>query len=239
MTGAGPGLLFVILGLVFGSFATMLTYRLPRGEPMVADRSRCPACQAALSAGDLVPVLSWLLTGGRCRHCAAPVSWRYPAIELAMAALFLGAWWRAGDDSVAAVLLAATAFGLLVIVVTDLESGIIPDILLVGLLPVAAVWRWRGGWDDGDGLAGAALALALTWGARTAYLRWRGKPGLGLGDVKLSGLAGLYLGLSGVGPFLAATGGLGLAFGLIWRLTGRGPKFPLGPALALALLLAL
>ena len=235
MSGAAAGLLVVILGLVFGSFATMLSYRLPRGLPLVADRSRCPACHEALSAGDLVPVLSWILAGGRCRQCHAPVSWRYPAIEIAMAAVFSAAWWRAGEDPATAVMLAATGFALLVIVVTDLEVGIIPDVVLIGMLPVAAVWRWGAGWDGGDGIEGAVLALLLTWMARAGFLRWRGRPGLGLGDVKLAGVAGLYLGLSGIGPFLVTTGGLGLALGLGWRMSGRGAKFPLGPALAAAL----
>ena len=125
---------------------------------------------------------------------------------------------------------------MLVVVVTDLETQIIPDRVLIGLLPVAAVWRWRGGWDGGDGLAGACLALTLTWAARAAFQRWRGRPGLGMGDVKLAGIAGLYLGISGVGPFLVTTGAVGLGFGLVWRLTGRGARFPLGPALAVALL---
>lgn len=213
----------------------MLSYRLPRRLPLVADRSRCPACRRALSAGELVPVLSWVLAGGRCRQCRAPVSWRYPVIELAMAAVFLAAWWRAGENPVMAAMLAATGFALVVIVVTDLEAGIIPDPVLIGMLPLAAVWRWVDGWDGGDGVEGAALALLLTWVARAGFQLWRGRPGLGMGDVKLAGVAGLYLGMSGVGPFLVTAGGLGLGLGLYWRMSGRGAKFPLGPALAVAL----
>lgn len=236
----GPQLwLFALAGLAFGSFASALSYRLPRGMDVVSDRSRCPRCQAVLAARDLLPLLSWILAGGRCRHCRAPISWRYPAIELATAALFAAAWWRGQGDLATASLLAVTMFGLVVIVVADLEGGIIPDLALLGLLPVAGLWRWHGGGDWLDGAIGAALGLGLSWTARWAFRRWRGRDGLGLGDVKFLGLAGLYLGVTGLGPLLALSGVLGLAVGLIWRLAGRGAAFPLGPALCAALGLGL
>ena len=231
-------LLFVVLGLVFGSFASALSHRLPRGEPVVADRSRCPCCGAVLTARDLVPLLSWVIARARCRHCGAPVSWRYPLIELTMAAVFLAAWRCAGGDSAGGILLALTGFGLVVIVVADLEAGIIPDVMLVSMAPVAVVWRWWTGGDWVDAASGAIVAVVVLGAARWAFLAWRGFHGLGMGDVKFVGLAGFYVGLSGFGTFLVLSGVLGILFGLVWRLSGRGRAFPFGPGLCVALLLA-
>ncbi len=239
MVASPEAWLFAALGLVFGSFASALSFRLPRGMGVVADRSRCPHCDAVLGARDLVPLLSWVLGGRRCRHCGAAISWRYPAIELATAALFAAAWWRGGGDLVAAVLLAATMFGLMVILVSDLETSIIPDLMLLALLPVAALWRWHAGGNWLDGGAGLVLGAGLSWAARAAFRRWRGRQGLGLGDVKFLGMAGLYLGANGLGPYLALSGILGILLGLAWRLAGRGPVFPFGPALCVTLALGL
>ena len=82
------GLSFVI-GLILGSFVSALTYRMPRGQNFVHGRSRCPACKTDLTIPDLIPVLSWGASGGKCRHCKEPVSWRYPVIELVCGCLFL------------------------------------------------------------------------------------------------------------------------------------------------------
>jgi prepilin signal peptidase PulO-like enzyme (type II secretory pathway) len=237
MAWADIGLVFAVLGLVFGSFATALCHRLPRGLPIVNDRSRCPHCRTTLGAVDLLPVFSWLLSRGRCRHCGEPISWRYPVIEAVMAALFLLAWWRSEGDLIVAALLALTALGLVVIVVVDLEEGIIPDAVLLGLLPLAVAWRWRVDADWLDAGLGAALGFLLTLAVRIGFRAWRRKEGLGLGDVKFLGVAGIYVGLSGLGGFLLLSGLLGLVLGLGWRWSGRGAVFPFGPALCAALLL--
>jgi prepilin signal peptidase PulO-like enzyme (type II secretory pathway) len=239
LSGWPGAVLLGVLGLVFGSLASALSHRLPRGEAILLDRSRCPNCRTPLTARDLLPVVSWLATSGRCRHCRHPVSWRYPFIELITAGLFVACWWRGDGDLVLAGLLAFTAFGLVVIVVADLEAGIIPDAMLLVLVPAALAWRWHSGADWSDAAAGAAAGLGLTWAARAGFKAWRGHHGLGLGDVKFSAVAGLYLGLAAFGWFLALAGVLGLVFGVLWRLSGRDAAFPLGPALCVALLAAL
>lgn len=233
------GLAAALLGLVFGSLATALSHRLPLGLPVAADRSRCPHCDTVLGVRDLLPVLSWLLSRGRCRHCGQPVSWRYPAIELLTAALFVAAWATADGDVAAAALLALTAFALVVITVADLEAGIIPDAMVAVMIPLAIGWRWWTGGDWLDACLGSVLGVVITYGTRWAFLRWRGKDGLGLGDVKFMAVAGFYVGLTGLGWYLVLTGLIGLPFGLAWRRTGRGEAFPLGPALCAALLAGL
>lgn len=231
---------FILFGLAFGSLATALSHRLPQGLPIANDRSRCPKCDKVLGPLDLFPVLSWLVFRGRCRHCGQAISWRYPAIELVVAALFAAAWWHFGGETVPAAILALTAFGLTVITVADLEAGIIPDAILLFLAPLAVVWRWM---DDGgwwwDAAAGALAGAGVSFGLRWAFRRWRGRDGLGLGDVKFLGMAGLFVGLRDLGAYLLLSGALGLVLGLAWRLAGRGPVFPFGPALCAALLLGL
>lgn len=235
LAGPAGAVLYAALGLVAGSFATAASHRLPREEPIALDRSRCPACGHTLGAIDLIPVASWVLSHGRCRHCGAPVSIRYPAIELATAALFVAAWWLGTDDVLRSALLALTALGLVVIVVADLEEGIIPDKVQLAMVPLAVAWRWHldGAWLDAA--AGALLGGVLMYGLRTAFKALRGVDALGLGDVKFVALAGFFVGLSGIAPFLLLGGAIGVGFGLTWRWTGRSNVFPFGPSLCVAL----
>jgi prepilin signal peptidase PulO-like enzyme (type II secretory pathway) len=237
VSGAGLGLA-ALFGLVFGSLAGALSYRLPRGLPIGMDRSRCPNCQAVLGLPDLLPILSWLFFRGHCRHCGGAVSWRYPVIEAATALLFVASFCQAGGDPLAAAPLALICFALVVIIVADFEEQIIPDAMLLLLLPLALYWRWTVDGDWLDAALGCVTGGAASYGLRWAFLRWRGKDGLGLGDVKFLGVAGLIVGLSGLGGYLMTSGLTGIALGLIWRFAGRGPIFPFGPALCLALLFA-
>ena len=224
-----------LLGLIFGSLASALSYRLPRGLPIAADRSRCSSCSATLGARDLVPLLSWVVNRGHCRHCGAPVSWRYPVIEAVTALIFIGAWIAGGGDPLRAVLLALTGFGLVVVTVADLEERIIPDAMLLFLLPVALAWRYGTDRDWIDAGLGAVFGLAVSLGLRWAFRRFRGKDALGLGDVKFLGIAGIYLGLQEFGRYLVIAGLAGILLGLIWRGAGKGAVFPFGPALCVAL----
>ena len=233
----GPAALVVaaLLGLIFGSLASALSYRLPRGLPIAADRSRCSACNTALGAWDLIPLLSWIVNRGRCRHCGGAVSWRYPAMEAFTAVVFAGAWMAGGGDPLRAALLALTGFGLVVITVADLEERIIPDAMLLFLLPVAVGWRYVTDRDWIDAGLGAVFGLGVSFALRWAFKRWRGRDALGLGDVKFFGVIGIYLGILEFGRFLVIAGLAGILLGLVWRSVGKGPVFPFAPALCLVL----
>lgn len=228
--------LVFITGLCFGSFVTMASHRLPRDEAIVRGSSRCPKCGHSLKPRDLLPLLSWVAQKGRCRHCAAKVHWRYPAIELVTAAAFL-AIYAAHGLSLASLLLMLMSVGLLIMIVADFEHYIIPDEVHYLLLPLGIAYRglhdaaWM---DAGYGAAlGLALGLALQYGFRAL----RGKEGLGTGDVKFFIVAGIWLGLLPFVSFLLLSGALGIATSLVWRAIGRGAYFPFGPALAVALFL--
>jgi leader peptidase (prepilin peptidase) / N-methyltransferase len=228
---AATTILLSLFGLLIGSFLTVVAYRVPRGESVVVGRSRCPVCGAQIAAYDNVPVVSWLLLRGRARCCGAAISARYPLTELATACLYgatvLVFWGDAGE-----VALGLTFVTMLVaIALTDLERRIIPNkVLLVGAIVglVLAVAT------DPGSLPERAIAVAAAGGLlfviALAYPR-----GMGLGDVKLAAVMGLYLGRS-VAPALlvafAAGSLVGLALIVRHGAAARKRAVPFGPFLA-------
>lgn len=195
-------------GLIIGSFLNVVTYRVPRGESIVKPRSRCTGCGQEIGALDNVPVLSWLFLRGRCRNCGERISARYPAVELLTALVFTATVLVRGVNL---DLLLELPFAAMLIAVAgiDLEHRIVPNKIL---LPMAV-------WGVGASavvrpemlpellIAGAAAFLALLLIA----LAYPG--GMGMGDVKLAGVMGLYLGLA-VAPALLVAFFAGSAVGL-------------------------
>ncbi len=226
-----------LLGLFFGSFVTLASHRLPRGEPILIERSRCPACRAVLGPRDLVPLLSWLAQRRRCRQCGAAVSPRYALIEVLLAGLFAALYLHSGA-TLTGLLLAGLAVGLVTLSVTDLEAGIIPDKVLLALAPLGLAYQYVAG-DVALGLAGGALAGGVAYAIRYGFKRLRGRDALGLGDIKYFAVAGLWLGPFGLPAFMVVSGVAGIAFALLWRRLGGGREFPFGPALALGLFICL
>lgn len=228
--------LFAVLGAVFGSFAALLSYRLPRGEPVLRGRSRCPSCGRALGAADLVPLLSWLVRRGRCAHCGMAVSARYPVIEVMAAALAVLAALRFGFSfsATAVALLGSLLVGL---AASDLETGLLPNPLVAAVGVLGVVFAAFSGGNAAliDAALGAAAALVLVLIARFAATAFSGRNALGFGDVKLVAASGLWLGLANLPAFFIGAGIFGIGHALVWRATGRGETFPFGPAIAASL----
>ncbi|MDE3060888.1 MAG: prepilin peptidase [Pseudomonadota bacterium] len=230
-------LLFTLFcGLVFGSFITLASYRLPREEDIVVKPSRCPKCDTRLGFKDLWPVLSWATSGGKCRHCRTPVSIRYPLTELFTAALFLLIYARYGI-TMQGILLALMAVALIIMIIADIEEYIIPDEVHLALLPLGLGYHAILGTPPESVLWGFLFGMGLGLLLHHGYRWLRKKEGLGYGDVKFLAVAGLWLGVYGMVPFMFFSGIFGVIFGLIWRLLGNGKLFPFGPALAAALFL--
>jgi leader peptidase (prepilin peptidase)/N-methyltransferase len=219
-----------LVGLLIGSFLNVVIHRLPRGESLNRPGSRCPSCEAPVQPYDNVPVFSWLVLRGRCRNCGAAISPRYPIVEALTAAAFVGAALTRGVDDDLAVWLPFVAM-LIAVAGIDLDHRIIPNKIL---LP-AAVWGLAAtivfrpdNIDDSliaGGIAfGALLLTALVYPA-----------GMGMGDVKLAGVMGIYLG-SGVAPAMLAGFLAGSVVGLlIIAREGREARkkgVPFGPFLA-------
>lgn len=232
--GVAPILLFGLVGLLFGSFATAAAYRLPRNKDIVFAHSRCTSCDHILSVLDLVPLLSWLFNRGKCRHCNAKIGIRYLMTELATAALFVVTYLRHGA-SVQSLLIMLLVVDLVILSVIDFEHYIIPDgvNLTVGILGVAFQWFSGTPWHVMllGACVGGAIGLALRWG----MYAWKKQEGLGMGDVKFLAAAGIWMTLWAWPALFFIAGVLGIAIALIWRYAERGERFPFGPALAAAL----
>jgi len=226
-----------ILGLLVGSFLNVVVWRLPRGESLVRPRSRCPSCETAIRPRDNIPVVSWLMLRGRCRDCGARIAPRYPLVELATGVLYALVV-LAKDDAldIALGLLLVTA--LVPITLIDLELRLIPNAITlpaaVAALVAAVVL------DVGyvpEQLIGGAAAGGFFLLAVVAYPR-----GMGMGDVKLATMMGLYLGRA-VAPAIFAALILGVVVGaaIIARKgahEGRKTAVPFGPFLAAGALIA-
>lgn len=220
-----------------GSFLGLLALRLARRQPVILGRSRCPDCDATLGIKDLVPILSWLVSRARCRHCGAPVAWFYPAIELAAVAVPL--W--AASETAGWVLWAGCVLGwsLLALAVMDARSMVLADALTLPLLAAGlGVSLALGASVLGAATIGAAAGFAafalIAWG----YRAWRGRDGLGLGDAKLLAVAGAWLTWPALPTVVALAALSGLATALARSVGGRpigdGERLPFGPHLGAA-----
>ena len=178
-----------VLGMLFGSFLNVVAYRLPRHESLVTPGSHCPNCEEPVKPYDNIPILSWLLLRGRCRSCSAVISARYPLVEALTGALCVGA--VLSHDSAAGIALSVAL--ILVVVpaaVIDLEYRIIPNRITV---PGALVAIVLGVTLDPSGEPARLIAGAAAGGfLLLAALAYPG--GMGMGDVKLAAVMGLYLG---------------------------------------------
>ncbi len=227
--------LFVLVGLAIGSFLNVAIYRLPRGESLLYPGSHCPSCNHSLRALDNIPVVSFMLSGGRCRYCGAPIAMRYPLVELLTGVLFALAFLEFGVSLQA--LMACTASAILIVVAfIDVDHLLVLDWSVAALAGIGAV-RAIVGHDLIGALEGAAIAAAI-FGA--LYLVTRGA-GIGLGDVKLGAALGLLFGYPlGLGVVVAAfvIGALLAIPVLVVRKRGRRDALPFGPFLVLASMLA-
>ncbi len=226
----------VCAGLVFGSFITCASYRLPLEQDVVSKPSYCPKCDKKLGFKDLFPVFSWLFSGGKCRYCSAKISIRYPIIEIITAGLFSFIYLKFSITP-EFFILSATSVMLMIMIVADLEHFIIPDCVHVILLPLAFAYRYINGALNPDILWGFGLMTGLAMLLHYGYSKMRGRTMLGYGDVKFFAVAGVWLNLEAIPGFLLLSGILGVLLGLAWRALGKGPVFPFGPALAIALFL--
>lgn len=229
--------LAAVLGAAIGSFLNVVIHRLPAGESVISPGSRCPGCGHGVRSRDNVPIVSWLLLRGRCRDCGEPISARYPLVEALTGALFVGVVLRGGLTPQLALDLPFVAV-LVAIAFIDLDHRIVPNrlvyptivwgvVLTALLLPGELPERLIAG--------AAAFAFLLT--VALIYPR-----GMGMGDVKLAGAMGVYLGLAVVPALLAAFFvGSVVGIGLIARhgSAARKQAVPFAPFLAIGAVIGL
>ena len=253
-------LLAALVGLQIGSFLNLLIWRLPQmmqnewadevtrfqgQEPPARDvfnlflpRSHCTTCKTTLGASELVPVLSFLWLKARCRHCQASVSWRYPLVELAVAAWWA---WSAAHGGVSPAALAWAGFGtvLLALAFIDADTMLLPDVLTQPLMwsgLILSAWGLTG-LSLGDSFWGAVAGYLSLWLVHAVFKMITGKQGMGQGDFKLLAALGAWLGWMALPVLLLIASLLGVivALGMRWRGSLQaGEPLPFGPYLVFA-----
>ncbi len=225
-----------VIGLCVGSFLNVVAYRLPHGESVVRPRSRCLTCSGRIAGRDNLPVLSFVLLGGRCRICGARIPWRYPAVEATSGLLWLVSWLVFGPtvDGLAAAVFSSL---LLVLAVIDAAHFLLPDqltYLTLGLgLAASFGVSWTTPLGSVLGAAAGAATLLLLIGAWYLLRRVRG---MGLGDVKMLAGVGAFLGPYGMLLTLFLACLFGALFGLLLMVRGRlgwGSRLPFGVFLSI------
>ncbi len=231
--------LVALVGLAVGSFLNVVIHRVPRHESLVRPRSHCPNCDVEIADRDNIPLLSWVLLRGRCRHCRAPISLRYPLVELATGLLFLGASWRSGLSWSLPAYLVWLA-GLLALALIDLEQMKLPRPIVYTTLALTTVLLTlaSAATHDWHRLEVGAIAGAA-WFVVFFILNFASPRLLGFGDVRLAPLLGLALGWQSVGEVVVAfflSNLLGAIIGLALIAAGkirRDQPIPYGVFLAL------
>jgi leader peptidase (prepilin peptidase)/N-methyltransferase len=182
-----------VLGACVGSFLNVCIYRLPRNGSLVWPGSRCTSCGRSLSWFDNLPILSWVVLGGRCRTCRAPVSAMYPIVEATTALAFIGGYLLYGITPLGVVRV-LFACALIVLFVTDLQHKILPNAITLPGVVVGFVCSCflPPGWFDS--LIGILVGGGVLFAIAEGYYRIRGEEGLGMGDVKLLAMIGAFLG---------------------------------------------
>ncbi len=251
----------LLVGLAVGSFLNVVIHRLPRmmesewraqcaeleGLPprvnerfnLVVPRSRCPACGTPIRARDNIPVLSWLLLKGRCVHCAARISARYPIVEALTAGLSALVAWKFGYGWTS---LAVAVFTWILVALTfiDADTTLLPDDLTMPLLWLGLLANLEGlvpGVTLRDAVVGAVAGYAVLWAIYWAFKLTTGKEGMGYGDFKLLAALGAWMGWKALLPVLLLSSIVGAVVGLVLialKRRGRDIPIPFGPYLATA-----
>ncbi|ABE50492.1 prepilin peptidase [Methylobacillus flagellatus] len=253
-----------LLGLMVGSFLNVVIYRLPRmmelawhaerleaeGQPqteqarynLITPRSRCPHCQHAITALENIPIISYMMLGGKCRQCKTAISPRYPLVELLTATLTGLASWHFGYSSLA-VASWLIIFALIALTFIDLDTHLLPDDITLPLLWAGLLFNLDHGFTDiSSAVIGAAAGYLVLWSVYWLFKLITGKEGMGYGDFKLLAALGAWFGwqLLPAVILLSSVAGSIIGIGLIVLTKhGRETPIPFGPYLALGGIAAL
>jgi leader peptidase (prepilin peptidase)/N-methyltransferase len=253
-----------LLGLCVGSFLNVVIHRLPKimerqwkaecaevagQEPalperynLVVPRSACPACGHRISALENIPVLSWLVLRGRCTSCKAPISMRYPAVELLTGALSGYIAWHFGFGMAAAGALFFT-WSMIALTFIDLDTFFLPDSITLPLLWLGLLFNINATYVSlSSAVIGAAAGYLTLWSVYWAFKWATGKEGMGYGDFKLLAAIGAWLGWAMLPLTILLSSLVGAVIGIgliVFAGRGRGVPIPFGPYLAIAGMIAL
>ena len=254
----------LVVGLLIGSFLNVVIYRLPkmmerewqiqcaelRGETIpdtpkfniVTPRSACPACGQAITSLQNIPVVSWLVLGGRCAACKARVPLRYPLVEILTGVLSAFIAWRFGFG-VAALGALCFLWSLITLAFIDFDTQLLPDSITLPLIWAGLLFNLFGTFTALDAaVIGAVAGYLILWTVYWLFKLLTGKEGMGFGDFKLLAAIGAWLGWTLLPAVILLSAGVGAVIGIVLILVerhGRGTPIPFGPYLALGGLVAL
>jgi leader peptidase (prepilin peptidase)/N-methyltransferase len=240
MTTAAPLIAAGVFGAVVGSFLNVCIHRLPRGESVVWPPSACPRCGRRLTWYENVPMVSFVLLGGRCRGCRAPISIRYPIVEGITAAMFVASWWLFGPSL---MFMSRTLFAcaLIVLFFVDLEHQLLPNAITLPGIAIGFGFSFFGEPGVLSSLVGILVGGGVLYGIGEAYYRLRREEGLGMGDVKMLAMIGAFVGWRLTLVTLMMASVAGSIVGMLLILSRRGDMkhaLPFGTFLALGAALA-
>ncbi|MBI3533995.1 MAG: prepilin peptidase [Deltaproteobacteria bacterium] len=229
-----------VLGLIFGSFANVIIYRLPRDQSIVRPRSNCIHCKKQISFFDNVPLLSFVLLMGKCRHCHGKISIRYPIVEFLVGFVFLAVYKHVGFGF--SLFFRDLPFVLILIIIAfiDVEHRIIPDELSLGGLVLGLVTSFLNP-ELGivSSFIGAGFGFCVFYGLAWCYFKITQQSGLGGGDIKLLAMLGAFLGFHGIIIILMLSSISGSIIGILWALWNKEKNLlktaiPFGPFLVVS-----
>ena len=234
-------LFLFLLGVSIASFLNVVIVRVPTGDSVVLPRSKCPTCETSLAWYDLVPILSFAALKGTCRYCEEKISWRYPLIEL-LGGVFVVVLYSALGASFVMVQMVCLMFMLIAVAEIDREHGIVPNVILIwGVAFSMPGIIWSSASSPGETLLAAISAGGALYLIRLLGIWLFKKPGMGMGDVKLAVVLGLYLGWSvfaGLYIAIVLAGTVGI-IGLVAGRLKRKSHLPFAPFIALGMVLFL
>jgi leader peptidase (prepilin peptidase) / N-methyltransferase len=233
--------LTAIVGLIVGSFLNVCIYRVPRRESIAWPSSRCPRCGTPIRWADNIPVISWLLLRGRCRHCRTVISLRYPIVEIATALMMVTVVWLTPPGPLLVTRLVFSAI-LLVLFLIDLEHQILPNVITLPGIAAGLLFSFFAPPGPLSSVIGIALGGGVLYGIAAGYYLIRKEEGMGMGDVKMLAMIGAFLGWPAVVVTLILSSFAGAVIGLAMMIFMRADMryaLPFGTFLALASFIAM
>jgi leader peptidase (prepilin peptidase)/N-methyltransferase len=237
-------ILVAALGLALGSFFNVVIYRLPLKRSLVRPGSRCTVCARALAWYENIPVVSYVVLGGRCRTCKTRISPIYPAIEIITAVIAV-TWYVHYGPGLLFLSQVVFAFALIVLFAIDLQHRILPNVITLPGIVVGFIFSVLTPAGLGPGWVSSLIGIlaggGLLWGIAEAYYRIRGEEGLGMGDVKMIGMIGAFLGWQGMLITLVLSSLLGSIVGVAMIVAKKGDMkyaLPFGSFLTIGALIA-
>ena len=230
-------LLFIILGGIWGSFSNVCIYRLPENKGIIAGRSFCPSCKNKIQWFDNIPILSFVLLKGKCRHCKNIISLQYLIVELISSVSFVTIYYFFGLTFTTLLLLILNVFFIIIFFI-DLKHYIIPDVLTFPLMIIGFVKSFDPNLNTSifpnylHSLIGGIFGYLIIWSIIYFYKKLRNKEGMGLGDAKLMAVIGFWFGWISIpfAIFISSTVALILVVpSLINQSRKMSSEIPFGP----------